>query len=65
MILGVNKSNNMILKLRTKEYVMIALFLWLQENLAKEKEDEKVPMNLNQEDEDIPLFYSDLMPLLV
>lgn len=44
---------------------MIALFLWLQENLAKEKEDEKVPMNLNQEDEDIPLFYSDLMPLLV
>nr|XP_017250670.1 PREDICTED: uncharacterized protein LOC108221292 [Daucus carota subsp. sativus] len=35
------------------------------ENLAKEKEDEKVPTNLNQEDEDIPLFYSDLMPLLV
>ncbi|KAL8147461.1 uncharacterized protein LOC141707872 [Apium graveolens] len=35
------------------------------ESIAKEKEEEKVPTNLNPEDDEIPLFYSDLMPLLV
>lgn len=35
--------------------------------MAKEKEDEKVPQmgGGDEEDDDIPLFYSDLMPLLV
>ncbi|XP_057984143.1 uncharacterized protein LOC131168602 [Malania oleifera] len=35
------------------------------EGIAKEKEDKEVPMKVNQDQDDIPLFYSDLMPLLV
>ncbi|XP_010917843.1 uncharacterized protein [Elaeis guineensis] len=37
------------------------------ESIAKEKEDRKEPLKENEEqlDDDIPLFYSDIMPLLV
>ncbi|KAL2533385.1 Plant protein of unknown function (DUF639) [Abeliophyllum distichum] len=35
------------------------------ECVAKEKEDKKVSNKISQEQDDIPLFYSDLMPLLV
>ncbi|KAA8518372.1 hypothetical protein F0562_015745 [Nyssa sinensis] len=35
------------------------------ECVAKEKEDRKIPVKETQEEYDIPLFYSDLMPLLV
>ncbi|XP_061343326.1 uncharacterized protein LOC133289413 [Gastrolobium bilobum] len=35
------------------------------ENVAKEKEEKKITVNATQELEDIPLFYSDIMPLLV
>ncbi|CAL9117014.1 uncharacterized protein LOC135581368 isoform X1 [Musa acuminata AAA Group] len=37
------------------------------ERLAKEKEDKRIPLegNVGQIDDDIPLFYSDIMPLLV
>lgn len=44
---------------------MIILSFWLQECEAKEKEDRKDPTELNQEQDEIPLFYSDIMPLLV
>ncbi|KAL5547221.1 hypothetical protein UlMin_006908 [Ulmus minor] len=35
------------------------------ENLAKENEDMKMPLEANLEQDEIPLFYSDIMPLLV
>ncbi|XP_027351133.1 uncharacterized protein LOC113862232 [Abrus precatorius] len=35
------------------------------EHVAKEKEERKITVNANQELDDIPLFYSDIMPLLV
>ncbi|XWS64886.1 hypothetical protein CRYUN_Cryun05aG0042700 [Craigia yunnanensis] len=35
------------------------------ESIAKEKEDRKIPEKVPPEQDDIPLFYSDLMPLLV
>ncbi|KAG4915693.1 hypothetical protein JHK87_053250 [Glycine soja] len=35
------------------------------ENVAKEKEERKITLNTTQEQDDIPLFYSDIMPLLV
>ncbi|KAK7396136.1 hypothetical protein VNO78_16928 [Psophocarpus tetragonolobus] len=35
------------------------------EPIAKEKEERKITMNTTQEQDDIPLFYSDIMPLLV
>ncbi|XWS64883.1 hypothetical protein CRYUN_Cryun05aG0042400 [Craigia yunnanensis] len=35
------------------------------ESIAKEKEDRKIPVKVPPEQDDIPLFYSDLMPLLV
>ncbi|KAK7290663.1 hypothetical protein RIF29_05241 [Crotalaria pallida] len=35
------------------------------EPIAKEKEERKIAVNAAQEQEDIPLFYSDIMPLLV
>lgn len=39
----------------------------MQENLAKDKEDENVPAMGGgiEEQDDVPLFYSDLLPLLV
>ncbi|KAF9601042.1 hypothetical protein IFM89_015027 [Coptis chinensis] len=38
----------------------------LQEGIAKEKEDKKMPSRVGgQEEEEVSLFYSDLMPLLV
>lgn len=39
----------------------------LQESIAKEKEDTKEPLQVNEGDmeDDISLFYSDIMPLLV
>ncbi|KAL2965000.1 hypothetical protein AAZX31_16G035600 [Glycine max] len=35
------------------------------ETVAKEKEERKITLNTTQELDDIPLFYSDIMPLLV
>ncbi|TKY62873.1 hypothetical protein E2542_SST12738 [Spatholobus suberectus] len=35
------------------------------EPVAKEKEERKMTVNATQEQDDIPLFYSDIMPLLV
>ncbi|PON94289.1 hypothetical protein TorRG33x02_100270 [Trema orientale] len=35
------------------------------ENIAKEREDRKIPLKETSEQDDIPLFYSDIMPLLV
>ncbi|KAK4282102.1 hypothetical protein QN277_013517 [Acacia crassicarpa] len=36
------------------------------ESVAKEKEEKKIPLNvINEERDEIPLFYSDIMPLLV
>jgi len=41
----------------------------LQESIAKEKEEtkeeKKITKNTTEEQDDIPLFYSDIMPLLV
>ncbi|XP_015073326.1 uncharacterized protein LOC107017643 isoform X2 [Solanum pennellii] len=36
-----------------------------QESLAKEKEEKKVVAEMSKEQDDIPLFYSDLLPFLV
>ncbi|XP_020207110.1 uncharacterized protein LOC109792139 [Cajanus cajan] len=36
-----------------------------KEHVAKEKEDKKITLNSTPEQDDIPLFYSDIMPLLV
>lgn len=33
--------------------------------MAKEKEEKKFPTKLKNEQDDVPLFYSDIMPLLV
>ena len=33
--------------------------------MAKEKEERKIPRKETEEQDEIPLFYSDLMPLLV
>lgn len=33
--------------------------------MAKEKEEGKVSVKVTQDQDDIPLFYSDIMPLLV
>ena len=33
--------------------------------MAKEKEERKIPPKETEEQDEIPLFYSDLMPLLV
>lgn len=38
---------------------------FLQEAEAKEKEEKKLTAKTTQEQDDIPLFYSDIMPLLV
>lgn len=35
------------------------------ETMGKEKEDRKIPVREMEEQDDIPLFYSDIMPLLV
>ncbi|KAF8393956.1 hypothetical protein HHK36_020158 [Tetracentron sinense] len=35
------------------------------ECVAKEKEERKIPLKVTQEEDDISLFYSDIMPLLV
>lgn len=44
---------------------MVDLFIFAsQESVSKEKEDVKVVAQPTPED-DIPLFYSDIMPLLV
>lgn len=37
----------------------------MQEVEAKEKEEKKKPVKTTQEQDDISLFYSDIMPLLV
>lgn len=37
----------------------------VQECVAKEKEERKRPPKETEEQDEIPLFYSDLMPLLV
>lgn len=37
----------------------------MQESLAKEKEEKKVVAEMSKEQDDIPLFYSDLLPFLV
>lgn len=33
--------------------------------MGKGREDRKLPANVPEEQDDIPLFYTDLMPLLV
>lgn len=33
--------------------------------MAKEREDKKIPVKVDEEQDDIPLFYSDVMLLLV
>ncbi|GAB2300884.1 hypothetical protein Dimus_034920 [Dionaea muscipula] len=35
------------------------------ESVGKEREDRKLPVKVTEEHEDVPLFYSDIMPLLV
>lgn len=40
-------------------------FVILQECMAKEREEKKGPPLTIEGQDDIPLFYSDLMPLLV
>ena len=41
------------------------MLMSLQESIAKETEDRKIPVKVPSEQDDIPLFYSDMMPLLV
>ncbi|XP_039684090.1 uncharacterized protein [Medicago truncatula] len=45
--------------------MMMTSTWFLQEAEAKEKEEKKLTAKTTQEQDDIPLFYSDIMPLLV
>lgn len=49
-----------------RTYTLVIFFgVNFQECMAKEKEDKKLVAKLTPEQDDVSLFYSDLMPLLV